>query len=81
MVHEIKKGKLKKFIRQRLLEYFPDYLSHFNKKLLNNALIFTQGYLKCLLQMGETPMKVEDIESLVLQEAYEHILDKIRNES
>jgi len=81
LVLKIDKGKIRSHIKRQLLLNHPELQKQFTKRLSLNAFVFIQGYLKCLTQMGETPMEAKEVEILVLQEAYEFVYNTITKEN
>jgi len=64
-------------IKSQIKIYFQTHNLWVQNKLIQKALIFIDGYVCCLVQMGEFPMREKEIEDVIVEEAISYIENKL----
>lgn len=68
---------IKRRITSKIITKYPELAPRFTNKILNETIVFINGYYKCFRKMTEPPYKMDEIMEHLYSEATDYVIRKI----
>jgi hypothetical protein len=78
-IFTILKPELKSFVNQMLLDHDPDLYGQVDSPILNESLIYLEGYYNCILNFLDHSYNENELKELILSEATNFIVKRLKN--
>ena len=83
MLHDLinlDRNILRKKVKKYVLLKFPEDRNKLTNRLMSDMNFYISGFVSCIKKMGEEPMRDKEIDTLIMEEAVDFVVNQIRDE-
>lgn len=78
-IMRLHKTQVNKYVTRKMYSQYPDYGGRVTSKLVNDCLIYLQGYADAIKKDIMPPYNKQDIQQLLLDQGFDYILSRIQS--
>ncbi len=76
----INKAKTRKAVKNQIAISLPELYSRVTDRIVNDMLVFVEGYQKCLNNFKQEPINEKEVMELIIMEAVNYVTERITKE-